>query len=372
MKRLFVTLLVLFSYSVAEAQDCTEMLKYGIYDIRALDVNEQTAATFKQWFCGEQFSQQSSVNSFGANAAFPLKGVPVELGLDSEGKNWSEWRSGFCGGKETTNNFSFKLNEQIKTVSQALLKEFNKCMESDGLHVWLELTGDPHRFVFAARYNSPAPEVPKLSRASITSFQPGKNVRCDETPTSIGQKSEWRTACTRNNDKAVAMVVNTRLVSIHGGGKLQLSPIPSMPASVAVPHPPPLFQCATADEVVRAIYLQMLDREAEETGVRSHTPLLTTHKNTVRDLVKFFAAGEEYKKRFTFAGNHAETAKGLYRHILAREGEPDGVNHQASHIPILGYNQIVINFVESKEYDLKFGNWGVPTQEGKTQLRYCN
>ena len=371
MKRLIMILLILFSHNIAEAQQCAEMLKYGIYDIRSLDINKQTAASFKQWFCGEQFSQQSSVRSFGANIGLPLDGVPVELGLDSEGKNYSDWRSSFCGGKETTNNFQFKLSEQITKVSRVLLQEFNKCMESDGLHVWLELTEDPFRFIFAAKYNSPSPEIRQLTSARITTFTPGPNVRCDETPKIIGQKSGWRTSCIRLDNKAVVVTVNTRLVKLHNG-QLQLSPITSNSSPGSVTTPPPPYDCATADEVVKAIYRQVLEREAEPTGVSLHTPLLTTRKNTVRDLVKFFVNGEEYKTKFVYPKTDIEKAQGLYRHVLAREGEPDGVNHQAAHLPILGYTQITINFVESKEYDIRFGNWGVPTKAGTTQLRYCN
>jgi hypothetical protein len=78
------------------AQDCSQLLANGIYDIRSNQSNLETAASFSQWFCDQHFSSQNAAQSFGASIGLPFRDLPIKLGFDSSTEGWSSWYSSYC------------------------------------------------------------------------------------------------------------------------------------------------------------------------------------------------------------------------------------------------------------------------------------
>jgi hypothetical protein len=238
---MFRFLLAIFALATAipvDANECSEILSQGIYDIRSNASDLNTASSFSQWFCDKKFSDSKQANTFGASLSFPFEDLPVKLGFDSSSQNWSEWYSSFCGRIQHDQSLQSSVREYVQTVNPQIVQAFNSCIESDGLHVWLERTYNPKLFRFAARFNPPNAKNPK---ARINKFSPGSNVSCEDKPETI-DRPVWRTNCTRINNDPVSIVVRADWNPL-GGGKLELPAIAQVPPPYLPPHLVTLGTC---------------------------------------------------------------------------------------------------------------------------------
>ena len=221
---------------VAYGQECSQLLKQGIYDISSSSTDLNTASSFSQWFCDENFSSAQEADNFGASLGFPFKGVPVKLGLESGSESWSESYSRFCANYKNDSSLQLKLRNHVKTISGTVVNAFNTCISSRGLHVWIERTHNPREFKFAARFNPPNKNNPV---AIIQTFDEGSNVSCKQRPLEI-DSSEFRSRCTRKNDNPVSLIVNADWAPI-GGGNLTL---PAIRKNVPPPAKPTTTVCS--------------------------------------------------------------------------------------------------------------------------------
>jgi hypothetical protein len=239
MVRISLTICLALAASGTLAQECSALLSQGVYDIRSTSIDLATASSYSQWFCDKKFSTSDQANDFGASLAFPFKGLPVKLGFDSSSQNYSTWQTSFCGNVKQDQSLQSKVRDYIQTVNPQIIQAFNQCLESNGLHVWLERTPDPVVFKFAARWNPPDSE--RDPTTTIKSFNFGKNVKCAERPKKVSN-SEFRTRCVRQDAKAVIGTVTTKPGPIRGGGNLSLPEI--LPPITVIPTPPgPYARC---------------------------------------------------------------------------------------------------------------------------------
>jgi len=115
MRKLFTAAYLLGSFSITQAQECSQLLSQGIYDIRSSASDLNTASSFSQWFCDKKFSSSDQANEFGASLGFPFKGVPVKLGFNSSSQSWSEWYSSFCGSVKSDQLLQTKVSDHVQT-----------------------------------------------------------------------------------------------------------------------------------------------------------------------------------------------------------------------------------------------------------------
>jgi hypothetical protein len=137
MKRFCLAVLLAASVIPAQAQECSQLLSQGIYDIRSSASDTNTALSFSQWFCDKKFSSSEQANDFGASLGFPFKGVPVKFEFNSSSQSWSEWYSSFCASVKQNQSLQSKVREHVQTINPVIIQAFNACIQSDGLHVWL-------------------------------------------------------------------------------------------------------------------------------------------------------------------------------------------------------------------------------------------
>jgi hypothetical protein len=140
------------------------------------------------------------------------------------------------------------------------------------------------------------------------------------------------------------------------------------PLSVAAQQP-----CTTdAQQVVNELYRHMLERQpdaASSNWVRQ----LRSGRMTVRDVVLAIASSPEYTQRFMYpeAGgrmSYEESVANMYRHILGRQPDPEGLRDYVRLARQSGPEAVVDRLVASREYTQRFGAWGVPGSGG---LRFC-
>lgn len=128
--------------------------------------------------------------------------------------------------------------------------------------------------------------------------------------------------------------------------------------------------CSDTTAVVKALYRNILERDGEEQGVRHHVVMLNNGTINVRQLVSAFASSPEHIQRFAQNRPGPDQIKTLYRHVLGREGEPAGVAHNTERLASVQYVGMVNAFVNSREYSESFGDWNVPDSPTKV-TKYC-
>ncbi|HEY0024965.1 MAG TPA: RHS repeat-associated core domain-containing protein [Longimicrobium sp.] len=117
--------------------------------------------------------------------------------------------------------------------------------------------------------------------------------------------------------------------------------------------------CAlTREDAVKAIYVQVLEREGDPGGLDHHAARL--HAGTsVRDIVWDMAQSPEYRGRFITGQQDTVIIRHLYRTLLARSPDPGAWVHVGS-AASNGWNYVISQLVNSPEYTDRFGDRAVP------------
>jgi Ca2+-binding EF-hand superfamily protein len=123
--------------------------------------------------------------------------------------------------------------------------------------------------------------------------------------------------------------------------------------------------CTTdAQQVVEQIYRQVLERSADSAASASVD--LLNSGTTVREIIRSIGKSQEHLQRF---GNQSreQAVVDVYRHILNRGPDPEGLKSSVSLVAQRGIAPLVDQLVDSPEYRQKFGDWTVPG----SSVRFC-
>ena len=131
--------------------------------------------------------------------------------------------------------------------------------------------------------------------------------------------------------------------------------------------------CTTdANRVVAEVYRHTLERGADA-GAQTWQRQIANGQLTVREVVRRVAKSNEYMQRFgrTEAGEaqpYERAVARLYRHVLARQPDGNGLEHWTRIAQQRGLGAVVDGFVDSEEYIRNFGDHAVPGSGG---VRFC-
>jgi hypothetical protein len=117
---------------------------------------------------------------------------------------------------------------------------------------------------------------------------------------------------------------------------------------------------ATID-LVNAIYEQVLERPADESGAAACVPLLDQGRLTVRDLVRALGLSPEYQARFIEGQATRQAVALCYKHFLAREPDAEGWGYWIAIGERQGFTPVISSLIDSEEYSRRFGDHKVPT-----------
>src|SRR5688572_24127652 len=132
--------------------------------------------------------------------------------------------------------------------------------------------------------------------------------------------------------------------------------------SLAMAQPP----CTTdGRRVVDEIYRHVLER-APDNGSAMWVDRLNSG-TTVREVVRGIAKSPEHIQRFGTEDRNS-VIRTMYRHILNREPDPQGHRDAVNTAARRGVPVVIDQFIDSPEYQQKFGDWQVPSSSGVT---YC-
>ena len=140
-----------------------------------------------------------------------------------------------------------------------------------------------------------------------------------------------------------------------------ISALTLMP-SFAAAQPP----CTTdARRVVDEIYRHVLER-ASDNGSSGWAERLM-NGTTVREVVRGVAKSPEHIQRFGTEERNS-VINTMYRHLLNREADSQGRSDNVNTAARRGVAVVIDQFIDSPEYQQKFGDWQVPGSSGVT---YC-
>ena len=131
--------------------------------------------------------------------------------------------------------------------------------------------------------------------------------------------------------------------------------------------------CTTdANRVVSELYRHILER-TPDAGAQHWVQQLASGGMTVRDVVRNLVTSQEHQQRFGQAeageGTQYERAVArLYRHVLARQPDPQGQRVYAETAQRQGLDAVAESILNSQEYNNSFGDWGVPGSGG---MKFC-
>jgi hypothetical protein len=137
---------------------------------------------------------------------------------------------------------------------------------------------------------------------------------------------------------------------------------PSQPVRFGTGQTPDDVKPCSAEETVKAIYRQVLKREADATGFRDHVRSLLDGTRTVQDLVRDLLHSQEWKSKFIDDHNVPEILLALYSCALARAPDRAGWKDFLAFGAHDDWSSVMDAFVKGSEYTERFGNDTVPGQ----------
>lgn len=227
---LFALSALVASSQLTSAQQCSALLHGGVFNFSSSSSDVQQTDSFINWFCDEGFESRGAANSWSAalDVEIPVD-IPVSIGFGG-GEDKSSWQKSYqkyCSLEERFNDSRVHTRKYLKTVSKILVDGFNRCIQSPGLHVWLERTHEPRVFKFSAKFVVNGDKPPKIN--SFNTEPSGIKCNPNVAGTQLSGGVVFRALCTRPSDDGVSIVVNADKNPV-GGGELDLKPIlPPMP-----------------------------------------------------------------------------------------------------------------------------------------------
>jgi hypothetical protein len=112
--------------------------------------------------------------------------------------------------------------------------------------------------------------------------------------------------------------------------------------------------------VLDQLYQQVLERQVDPVGLIGWGCLLSRGEQSMRDVVRNIGHSQEYHDRFIAPLTTADAVRACYRHFLAREADPGGLQFWEGVATQQGFLPVIDGIVGSDEYTNKFGDDQVP------------
>lgn len=112
--------------------------------------------------------------------------------------------------------------------------------------------------------------------------------------------------------------------------------------------------------LISNIYQRVLERDWDPVGLIFWGSQLDRGEMSVREVVRRVALSEEHMARFIKPHSVEEAVKICYRHLLAREADPGGLQNWVKVFQQEGVDNVIHGIVDSNEYMDRFGEDGYP------------
>jgi hypothetical protein len=224
MRRVLIIIMSACLPALASAQ-CDQLTRDGLFDYRSTDSEESKIQAFINWARDRRSSSSGSGTSVGASygRASATYGQQNAQQAAQDIENYNKADTAMRS----------RVLSYAKTANEALAKAFNDCVQSGGLHVWLEQTDNPKVFRLAARFNNPGKNPPPTLRQIIATPGPAVRREGHRLPYQVGGEDP-RWVFTRTRCDAIALTVLSSERAM-GGGQLSM---PRLRTADCTPKPP--------------------------------------------------------------------------------------------------------------------------------------
>ena len=113
-------------------------------------------------------------------------------------------------------------------------------------------------------------------------------------------------------------------------------------------------------ETMTQAYHRVLERDPDPEGLIWYGARLWRDEARVKDVIKEMGLSPEYSEKFISNQPTDEAVKNCYRHFLAREPDPEGLEDYQHVAEVQGFQPVITGLIESEEYTQKFGTDRVP------------
>jgi hypothetical protein len=119
---------------------------------------------------------------------------------------------------------------------------------------------------------------------------------------------------------------------------------------------------------IRIVYTRLLGREPDADGLRVYRQL--AEREGLAGVTRSIVASSEYRARAAASqrgmGAYVQSVGTLYRHLLDRQPDPDGLRALAELAMVYGPRGPIDRMLNSAEYRDRFGANGIPGRDGMT------
>lgn len=103
-------------------------------------------------------------------------------------------------------------------------------------------------------------------------------------------------------------------------------------------------------------YRKVLEREPDENGLKDKAKKVSIGQFSIKDLIRELGLSDEYHRKYVVSKEPNEVVKLMFLHFLGREPENDRViEEKVQQLDRIGWKKLVDVFVNSDEYNRKFG-----------------
>jgi hypothetical protein len=222
-----VTLMCLAA-TVVRAQDvCEAFARYGVFDTVVSQSATDKSESFRTWFCQSRFESKASADAAGGSLGY----TGFTASLNSENKDWSEFRDDYCRDDSFASTYRNRTASFVQTINATASNNMLACFQRSGLHMRVIPGAGPRVFYVQARYTSDG----NTPSATISFF--GISGASCEGPIRAGAQITGATSellCTRAGNAPVD-------ITVSASRDVRWNSPRGLPA-VYTPPPPPVRQ----------------------------------------------------------------------------------------------------------------------------------
>jgi hypothetical protein len=202
--------MILFLAVPMLAQDCAEITRFGIFDVRRTTKQIDLIDDVIHWLTVNKYQSESAAKSAAASFGIKIPDVPIQLNGDgtygeSHSSTWSEATAEYLKSHreqhERISQEFITANPQIVAAWQSCITQFNQA----GLHTEL-VPVDACNSTFVAWYkpNSEGDSAPRMLTLRV------EGGKCDKPPTNRVPYGGFNITCKRNGKDNIVVSLNTQ------------------------------------------------------------------------------------------------------------------------------------------------------------------
>ena len=199
-------LTVLLIPSSAKAQQCSDILQRGIYDISTTSSETSLSESFLSLLSKQEIRTEQDARGFASKVGVVLPTevpIPVELGIDSSGSSTRTYGQALSEFFSKNVDRRDRFNQEFRKVNPNVIAAWSDCVRNrKGLVCWADQTKNPNEVYLNIEFRPIAIPVPTLTIRSITTspnVSARENVIDEKLSTNVFPVIFVRTGSRRND-----------------------------------------------------------------------------------------------------------------------------------------------------------------------------